>query len=635
MNNLYKEVSKIIRPIEKITVSEYAQRHIYNPSNSADPGKFDLSRAFYQKEIMDCLTPDNGIEKVVFMSGAQLGKTFISTVWLSYIFDINPKNVICYQPTITLAQTFSTTKIDSMIDANPRLYDIFSNKKARNNMNMKSFKGCTLNMFGANSGNSFRMISAPYIHIDECDSYENLPDEGDPLKLIENRTNTFGNKKKLFITSTPTIQELSNIEREFMEGDQCYYHVPCPHCLAKQTLIFSNLKFERLGSLNKVNPDSIYYECQVCKGKILEHHKTKMLINGEWIADNPNAPKNIKSFQLNSLYSPIGWLSWTQICNKFLESKDDVMALKAFKNTILGETYFEKATCPSSEKLFNLPHNHNSRFVNGNVVVLFGAVDVQDNRLATTILGYGKDGEIWVIDYQEIPGNPAEPIVWESMRRIMERPYPHEAGIELSVKAVAIDSGGHHTSTVYDFCRKNQLLYFPIKGSSNDFNGYIKKANSIDRDIRTGQKYEQELDLYLINTHLIKKKLYIDLNNMLDQNKTEGSNVIHFPKDLQKYYFEMLVSEKLVKKIVNGSYKENFIKPKNSARNEALDVTVYCIALSYLFQCQGLYGSTYDKLYELNIDKKIKKVENNQVKQAKQVRKNSNSWINKTGFKIK
>lgn len=637
MINLYKSVAEIIRPLEKITVSEYAQRYVYNPSNSADPGKFDLNRAYYQKEIMDALTPNNGVEKIVFMSGAQLGKTFCATVWLNYIFDQNPQNIICYQPTITLAQTFSNTKVDAMIASNPRIKDIFSNKKERNNMNVKTFKGNTINFFGANSGNSFRMISSPYIFADEIDSWQSdIDEEGDPIQLMMNRTNTFGSKKKVFMASTPTITDLSAIEREFLSGDQNYYHVPCPHCGALQTLIFYNLKFERYKDTNKVIPESIYYECQICKGHIEEHHKTKMLMTGKWIPENPNAPKSIKSFQLNSLYSPIGWLSWSSIVQKFLDAKDDPLLIKVFKNTILGLTYAEKSQQPSFEKLIERAEKYDSKTVNGQVVVLFGAVDVQDNRLATTIIGYGKDGEMFVVDYQEIVGSPGEPLVWEAMQRIMERPYKHEAGIDMNIKAIAIDSGGHFTSTVYDFCRKNQLKYFPIKGASSDFNGYIKKANSIDRDIKTGKKYDKELDLYLVNVHLIKKILYINLNNMLINDKREGSNVVHFPCDLQRQYYQMLVSEKLVKKIVAGRYKEEFIKTKDSTRNEALDVTVYCMALAYMFQVQGLYGSTYDKLYELNVGRKIEKEEVIKEKTTQAIRKPKSPWINKgSNWKLK
>ena len=89
MSNLYKVASNIIRPIEKISVSDYAQRYLYNPSNTSDPGKFDLSRAPYQRDIMDALTPNNGVEKVIFMAGAQIGKTFTASVWMCFTFDID------------------------------------------------------------------------------------------------------------------------------------------------------------------------------------------------------------------------------------------------------------------------------------------------------------------------------------------------------------------------------------------------------------------------------------------------------------------------------------------------------------------------------------------------------------------
>ncbi len=618
-----------IRPARDMTVSQFAEEYIYNPSNTSDAGKFSLDRAPYQKEIMDALTPNNGINKVVFMAGAQIGKTFIANVWQGFIFYNNPQNFICYQPTIALAEQYTQLKVDPIIDSSPVLKEIFSNKK-NNGISTKKYKGCTARYLGANSGNSFRMISAPYIFADEIDSYPfDVDQEGDPLSLIDSRMSTFGRKSKLFLTSTPTIQEFSAIEKSFLESDQRFFHIPCPHCKAKQVLKFPNLKFQitnRGKDNEKVDPVSIYYECEVCGGAITEDKKTWMLINGEWIPNNPNAPKEIRGYHINSLYSPLGWYSWEKMANEFLACRDDPFKLKAFKNTKLGETYYEKAEQPSATKIKNRAEDYKLYELDNKAVVLFAGIDTQPNRLAVIVIAIGEDGETWVVNYDEVNGSPEDQTTWDALENIIRRPYKNSLGSELYIKAAAIDTGGLNTSAVYSFVRRNQDKYFAIKGASTDIGTYMREGSKVDKDLQNS-KVNNPLYLWLVNTHLLKKYIYINLNNQLANDKTEGARVIHFSKELPDRFFEMLVSEKLIKKQVKGAIVEEFVKPKSSTRNEALDCMVYAYALAHHFQLTRLYGDTYKRLWEINIGKKLNTAQQNQP--TKPTPQKQGGWINK------
>lgn len=638
--------SKAIRPPKDMSVSEFAEEFIYNPPNNSDSGKFSIDRAPYQREIMDALTPNNGINKVVFQAGAQIGKTFIANVWQGYIFYHNPQNFICYQPTISLAEKYSLLKVNPMIESSPVLNKVFDNKK-NNSITTKKYSGCTASYLGANSGNSFRMISAPYIFADEIDSFpHDVDQEGSPLKLIENRMTTFGRKRKMFLSSTPTIEGMSAIEKEFLEGDQRYYHVPCPHCKAKQVLKFSNLQFEILNKdtdTETVDEKSVYYKCEICDGKITEDKKTWMLMNGEWIPSNPNAPKEVRSYHINSLYSPLGWYSWAKMASDFWEAKDDPFSIKAFRNTKLGETYVEKAEQPSSHKLKEMAENYKLNEVNEKVVALFAGVDTQPNRLAVIVIGLAEEGETYIINYDEVNGSPEDETTWDALETITRRPYKHKSGVDLYISKIAVDTGGHNTSAVYNFVRRNQDRYVAIKGASHDISVYIKESNKIDLDPKTGKKLQNGLSLWMVNTQLIKKYIYINLNNQLANNKTEGSRVIHFSEELPLNFYEMLVSEKLIRKIINGSLKEEFVKPKSSTRNEALDCLVYAYAMAFNAQYTRLYGDTYKKLWDLHVGKKLEKQNsniqngktNNNTKNNQINPKNKNWWLNKGGFSIK
>jgi phage terminase large subunit GpA-like protein len=64
--------------------------------------------------------------------------------------------------------------------------------------------------------------------------------EGSAIDLAETRTITYGARKKIFITSTPTRKGASAIDAEFETTGQRYYHVPCPHCAVRKSWYLSS-----------------------------------------------------------------------------------------------------------------------------------------------------------------------------------------------------------------------------------------------------------------------------------------------------------------------------------------------------------------------------------------------------------
>ena len=136
----------------------------------------------------------------------------------------------------------------------------------------KEFPGGILVMTGANTAVGLRSMPARYLFLDEVDAYPASADEeGDPVALAEARTLTFAHRRKVFLGSTPTIQGLSRIEREYEASDQRRFFVPCPHCGAMQWLRFERLRWE------KGRPETAAYVCEGCDAAIEERHKTAML----------------------------------------------------------------------------------------------------------------------------------------------------------------------------------------------------------------------------------------------------------------------------------------------------------------------------------------------------------------------
>jgi phage terminase large subunit GpA-like protein len=358
---------------------------------------------------MDCLSPYSNYEKVVFMKGAQIGGTECGNNWIGYIIDKAPGPMLVVQPTVEMGKRWSKGRLAPLIEDSPNLRDKVKDPRSRdsgNTVQSKEFPGGVIVVTGANSAVGLRSMPVRYLFLDEVNAYPGDVDgEGDPVSLAVQRTSTF-TRRKILLVSTPTIQGLSRIEQEFEVSDKRYFHVSCPFCGHYQKLIWANVKW---GS----DPTKAYYECENCHKHIQNHHKTEILEKGKWIAENPGS--RIAGFHLSSLYSPVGWFSWGEAAQSFLDAKDNEQLLKVWVNTTLGETWIDKGEAPDWERLFERRENYKIGIVPRGGLVLTAGVDVQKDRIECEIVAWGSDKQSWSVDYKIIDGDTVKPEVWNEL----------------------------------------------------------------------------------------------------------------------------------------------------------------------------------------------------------------------------
>ncbi len=71
------EMLRTVSPPPKLTISEWADRYRrLSSESSAEPGQWMTRRAEYQRGIMNAIS-EPGVERVVLMTSAQVGKTEI------------------------------------------------------------------------------------------------------------------------------------------------------------------------------------------------------------------------------------------------------------------------------------------------------------------------------------------------------------------------------------------------------------------------------------------------------------------------------------------------------------------------------------------------------------------------------
>ena len=139
------------RPLEKLTVSKWADRYrILVPQTSAEPGPWRTVRTPYLKEIMDDFS-DPYVEKVVFETGSQLGKTEVLYNCLGYIIHQAPAPALLIMPTLDLARYVSRNRIQPMINASDPICDRKPANDDEFTMLEMTFPGMVLSLAGANS----------------------------------------------------------------------------------------------------------------------------------------------------------------------------------------------------------------------------------------------------------------------------------------------------------------------------------------------------------------------------------------------------------------------------------------------------------------------------------------------------
>lgn len=547
-------------PPPELTVSQWADRErILSPESSSEPGQWSTGRVPYAREIMDAVN-DPDCHDIVIMSASQIGKTEILNNIIGYYIDYDPSPMMMMQPTLEMGQTWSKDRFAPMIRDTPCLIGKVmeaSSRYSNNTILQKKFPGGLIAITGANSAASLASRPIRILLGDEIDRYPvSAGTEGDPVGLAEKRTSSFWNRKRIYV-STPTIKDVSRIEKLFKSGTMEYWHLPCPRCGFYQPLEWEGLIF-----------DGVVYKCKNCEHSFKEHKWKGQ--PGMWVATNPGA--RVRSFHINALPSPIS-ISWDGLIGEFRQAKKDGKeALKVFINTRLGQTWedpeIEEANELKPEDLDNNKSPFDENVLPDGVLLLTCGVDTQDDRLELEVVGWGLGRERWGIDYAVLMGDPAFPEVWNSLFSYLQRRYHYADGTSTVVACTCVDSGGHKTSHVYKFCRaaeRAQARIYAIKGRGGDGVPLVSKPTRNNR---------YKCALFTIGVDAFKTDIYSALTI-----KEEGPGFYHFPeggaRGFDDDFFNGLVSERREIRYRMGVAYQQWVMRKNVRRNEPLDINVY------------------------------------------------------------
>lgn len=565
--DLFQKIVKAWAPPPKLTVSQWADRYRkLSREASAEPGQWRTDRAPYQLEIMDAVN-DPEIEEIIIMSSSQIGKTEIELNIIGYYIHLDPCPIMVILPNVKpMAEDWSRDRLTPMIRDTEVLAERMNNFKSKkgNSVLHKKFPGGQIVIAGANSAAS--LASRP-MRILICDEVDRFPasagNEGDPIGLAEKRTITYWNRKKIYV-STPTIEGASRIEKEYEKGTQEKWCIKCPYCGEYVFINFYGIKFQHEWISEKVvKVWDIKFQCPEC-----HHHfdeRTWKSQPGKWVAENPDV-RGIRSFHLNAFVSP--WYSWDAIIKEWLEAKDEPTKLKVVKNTLFGETWKEKLEVDDEDKLLERREKYEAELPEG-VLLLTCGVDTQDDRLEYEIVGWGKGKESWGIEYGFIIGRPDDSTTWQMLDDRLSKIYHFADGRGFGIACTCIDSGGHYTTEVYRFCKRNEhRRIVAIKGQGGPGIEFIYKLTRNNKE----------------NALLVILGVDEGKTNIISALKVKepGPRYCHYPDDesrgYDRDYFRGLLSERMVLRKKNGISRYTWEKVSEHARNEAFDTRNYAQA---------------------------------------------------------
>lgn len=495
----------------------------------------------YLQDIMD-LYNDPAVREVWVMKSAQVGWTEALNNMIGYIIDRKPGPMMIIQPTVEMVEAWSKDKLAPMLTDCPVLQAKVSQPRAKdgaNTLRHKTGPGWRLSMSGANSPAGLRMRSIRDLFCDEVDGYpRSSGKEGDPIQIARKRQTTFWNRK-FFAGSTPTIKGVSRIEAGFESTDMRYLHLPCPHCTEANDGVADGYQRLEWAQFRWKDSDAgtAAYLCKHC-GSLIEHHyKQWMLERRKWVATKPFDGR--AGIQIWEAYSP--FVSWPEMVANFLEAKKLPETLQTFINTSLGETWEEKGNTVEAGSLLDRKEQYGAENIPSDVLMLTVGGDTQDDRVELQLLGWGADEESWIIEQKVFRGDPGKPALWLEVDEYLLRQFDTEDGRRLFVEATAIDSGGHHTSAVYNFVvSRKQRRVWAIRGVGGP--GKLiwpKKATKTPKS---------RANVFNIGVDAAKGVLYGRLAKVPEP----GPGYIHLPHAADAAFCAQLTSEKSITKYVKG-----------------------------------------------------------------------------------
>ena len=630
LGELVCELAEVLRPPERLTVSEAAEKYRYvnNPGSYVGPWQNDTTP--YMVEPANTMA-DRAYNSVIFAGPAQCGKTdglIVNPIVYSVVCD--PMDMLVYQTSQTMARDFSRRRIDRLHRHSKEVGKrLMSGGDSDNTFDKFYLSGMILTL----SWPTINELSGRPVGRVILTDLDRMPldvdGEGSPFDLARKRTTTFGSAACTIAESSPghTVEDPRWLRRTpheappcpgilalYNRGDRRRWYWKCPHCGEWFEPSFSLLKWvDSTDIMESAESAKMMCPHPNCASLIDPEHKHTLNLGGRWVKDGQRLTRedvlegtarrsDIASFWMKGPAATFA--KWSDLVSRYLLAEQEFErtgsqeALKSTVNTDQGEPYYPRGTdslrIPDElkQRAAELPEKE----VPAGVRFLVATADVQKNMWVVQVFGVGPGsaGEPFkacVIDRFEIkkskrkdedgdtlwvkPGAFLED--WDLVREeVIERSYPMADGSgRMGIAFTACDSGGRDgvTANAYDFFRKlrregagEHARFFLVKGEGN---------NAGAPRVRVGFPDAQKKDRSAaargdVPVMLLNVNLLKDdLAGMIERATTDGGS-LEWPTWLPDNWYEEMCAERRTDK--------GWENPRK-ARNEAWDLATYLLGV--------------------------------------------------------
>ncbi|WP_029074403.1 phage terminase large subunit family protein [Kaistia adipata] len=567
---LRRAVWEAITPPAKLKLSEWIEQTVYLPDGvSSLTGRVRLWPP--QREIADAIG-DSAIERVTLVKPVRVGFTTLLTSAMASFCSNDPSPILSLLPTEADCRDYMVSDVEPIFDASPALNGLLTgdvDEGGRNTLLSRRFPGGSLKVIAAKAPRNLRRHNVRILFIDEADGMAPTK-EGSPIILAERRTLSFADRK-IVMGSTPVYEETSHVLQAYEQSDGRIFEVPCVRCGVFYEIHWKDIRWP------EGDPHKAELVCPQCDSAIHERHKLEMVEAGIWSRTRPEITDHA-GFRMNALISLLPNASWGRLAKEFVGAKNDPSKLQTFVNTILAQGWKENADELDDVELsgrvedFGLVEGgeDGTSGIPVEVLIITAGVDVQDDRLEVTLIGWDKDGIPYALGHFVIWGRYDDHTTWAELDVLLATSWDHPLGGKIKVDATCIDSSdGETMETVYRYAfpRFRRRVY-AIKGAAGN-RPWIERSKST---VRGGK-------LFIVGVEGIKSHIF---------GRLARTKSMRFSKSLPAVWFEQLVGEQMVVRYARGQPSRQFI-PVPGRRHEALDCTVYAFAARQMVNANWMH----------------------------------------------
>lgn len=504
-----RSLERILCPERPPTVWEWASRHLVLPdSESSSQGGFDRERAGLFRRWLDVIAARrmrrqltatdpyaDRTERLWGITSAQLGKTvngiFTAASWQALHFPHLPMGIIW--PRLELKKSQIRGRLEPLWQATPQLaalmppIDSEDYSRRIGDRMWRLEHGLRIRMLCGSIANDLRANPLASIY---CDEYDALPldvgDQGNPLRLAEDRGRTWGADFLIVGKTTPTTVE-GHGWRTLCQGTHERLLITCPECQGMDWL-----NPDQVMPLEDVDPTTLRRKdlaawcCRWCGSRhrtdtvarmrvaavaadswccgtweITEDHPRGLWSplaefdgNGRLVGAIPPPDSETRSYQLNILYGKV----WT--LGRFLSEQQQAMAgseedQRAFWNTARAEVWLPQGLADiSDEEKRGIEITGRARAtVPAAATWLALMFDQQGNtdRLVWfpwVLRAIGPGGESWLIDCGKVDAAQDDATGgWAGVDRLCNQQWPKEGAGPMRASICIMDGANGNLAT--------------------------------------------------------------------------------------------------------------------------------------------------------------------------------------------